>query len=70
MHALNVGNRSLVLLPLNDHDDDSSGGSHWALLAFARGVGWRLYDSVPSVRAAGMGWRRRRPERIICRIRC
>ncbi|XP_063782565.1 sentrin-specific protease 8 [Pseudophryne corroboree] len=52
LQPLDLANKDLVFLPVNDNAGSIAGGTHWSLLAYLRSVhGFRHYDSAPGTNA-------------------
>lgn len=52
LQPLDLPNKDLVLLPVNDNVGSEAGGTHWSLLAFLRrSHGFLHYDSAPGTNA-------------------
>ncbi|KAM4747629.1 sentrin-specific protease 8 [Rhinophrynus dorsalis] len=52
LEPLDLPNKDLILLPVNDNAGQEAGGTHWSLLAYVRNVSLFLhYDSAPGSNA-------------------
>ncbi|XP_075064441.1 sentrin-specific protease 8 isoform X2 [Mixophyes fleayi] len=52
LQPLDLPNKDLVLLPVNDNAGSEAGGTHWSLLAYLRSFhGFLHYDSSPGTNA-------------------
>jgi len=48
LEPLEAPYKDYILLPVNDHESSSAGGTHWSLLVFSRlDRKWFHYDSLP-----------------------